>query len=73
MPLQQAFQLSLGQQFQMHKTTAAVEHASRSDLADLVVELTRQLMIKDNVIRHLIKNDTADLSELMEPIESDKN
>jgi ribosomal protein S6 len=39
----------------------------------MVVELTRQLMIKDNVIRHLIKNDTADLSELMEPIDSGKN
>jgi hypothetical protein len=48
-------ELTIEQQFQMQVYQAQVKNLSHEQAQDFLLELMRQLMIKDNVLRHLIK------------------
>lgn len=48
-------ELSLEQQFNLKVYEEQVKSLNSQQSQDFVLELLRQLMIKDNVIRHLIR------------------
>lgn len=51
-----SFDLSLEQQFQMRLMEESAEKMSREQMQELLIEASRLLMIKDNLIRDLIKS-----------------
>ncbi|MGL5873124.1 MAG: NblA/ycf18 family protein [Xenococcaceae cyanobacterium] len=53
----QSLQLSLEQEFQMKVFQESAQNMSREQALSLLVEASRLLMIKDNVIKNLVKND----------------
>jgi hypothetical protein len=53
--LHAALQLSLEQRFSAKMQESQVRELSREQAQEMLIELMRQLMIKDNVIRHLMK------------------
>lgn len=50
------YQLTMEQQFNMKVYEDQVKNLSHDQAQDFLLELMRQIMIKDNVIRHLVKN-----------------
>jgi hypothetical protein len=48
--------LTLDQQFTLAKYAPAVKELSQEDAQKHLLEMMRQLMIKDNVIRYLMKS-----------------
>jgi hypothetical protein len=54
--LNAALQLTLPQQFQLRRYQDEVKGLSEEESREYLLELARQLMIKDNVIRHLMKS-----------------
>ncbi len=52
----ECFELSIEQQFNMRTIELNTLNLSVDQLRELFVEISRQLLVKDNVIRHLIKN-----------------
>ncbi len=48
--------LTLEQQFQLHRIKTQLREWSQEEAQDYVVEITRQMMIKDNLVKHLLKN-----------------
>lgn len=52
----EVFNLSLEQQFQLQAIRNDAKHLSKSQLEDMLLEITRQLMIKDNVVKDLLKS-----------------
>lgn len=50
-----ALQLSLEQQFSLSKYELQVKELSQDRAQEFLVEAFRQLMVKDNVIRSLVK------------------
>jgi hypothetical protein len=52
----ECFDLSMEQQFSMRTIELNTLDLSADQLRELFVEISRQLLVKDNVIRHLIKN-----------------
>lgn len=50
-----AFQLTLEQQFQMRLMEESAQKMTREQMQDLLIQSARLLMLKDNVIRDLIK------------------
>lgn len=48
-------ELTIEQQFELKKTEGQVRSLSSDQAQELLLELMRQLMIKDNVVKHLIK------------------
>jgi hypothetical protein len=51
-----SFQLTLEQQFQMRLMEESAEKMDRQQIQDLLLQTARLLMVKDNVIRDLIKS-----------------
>jgi hypothetical protein len=51
-----ALQLSLEQRFSAKMQESQVRELSREQAQEMLIELMRQLMIKDNVIKHLMKS-----------------
>ncbi|MFP4007697.1 MAG: NblA/ycf18 family protein [Spirulinaceae cyanobacterium] len=51
----EAFNLTVEQQFQMRLIAESAHQMNREQMQDLLVETTRLLMVKDNVIRSLMK------------------
>lgn len=51
-----ALELSLEQQFSLRQYESQVTNLSQDQALDFLVEALRQLMIKDNVIRSLIRS-----------------
>lgn len=51
----QSFELSLEQQFQIKMIEDSTDKMSREQMQDLLVQVSRLLMVKDNVIRNLMK------------------
>jgi hypothetical protein len=51
------YQLSLEQQFSLRTISSKVQALSRQEAQELVVELQRQMMIKDNLYKQLIKHE----------------
>ena len=47
--------LTIEQQFELKKLEADVLRTSQEQAQEMLLELMRQLMIKDGVIRHLMK------------------
>jgi hypothetical protein len=52
----ECFELSLEQQFSMRTIEMDTLALSADQLRELFIEMSRQLIVKDNVIRHLVKN-----------------
>jgi Phycobilisome degradation protein nblA len=52
----ECFELSIEQQFNMRAIELTSLDLSVDQLRDLLIETSRQLIAKDNVIRHLMKN-----------------
>ncbi len=49
------FELSFEQSFEMRKIQDAIPNMSREQLEDLLIQASKLVMMKDNVIRNLIK------------------
>lgn len=49
------FELSLEQQFQMRLVEESLSQMSREQALDLLLQASRLLMVKDNVIRDLMR------------------
>ena len=52
----ECFELSLEQQFNVRAIELNTHNLSLDQMRDLLVAMSRQLLVKDNVLRHLIKN-----------------
>jgi hypothetical protein len=52
----ECFNLSMEQQFNMRTIELNTLNVPPEQLRELFVEISRQLIVKDNVIRHLMKN-----------------
>jgi hypothetical protein len=52
----ECFELSLEQQFTVKAVELSTQNLSLDRMRELLIELAKQLMVKDNVLRHLIKN-----------------
>ncbi|HEY9727044.1 MAG TPA: NblA/ycf18 family protein [Chroococcales cyanobacterium] len=50
-----SFELTLEQQFQMRLMEQSAQKMTREQMQDLLIQSARLLMLKDNVIRDLIK------------------
>lgn len=50
-----SFDLSLEQEFEIQKVQQQVQSMSRDQALELLLEVSKTLMIKDNVIRDLMK------------------
>lgn len=48
--------LSLEQEFQLNLLKTQVKNLSLDQAQDYVVEVMRQMMVKDNLVKHLLKN-----------------
>ncbi len=48
--------LSLSQQFQLQVLKDQVRNLSHEQAQDYVVEVMRQMMVKDNLVKHMLKN-----------------
>ena len=49
-------QLTLEQQFQLQVLKDQVRNLSQEDAQNYVVEVMRQMMVKDNLVKHLLKS-----------------
>jgi hypothetical protein len=56
-----SFDLSLEQEFQMRLMEQSVEGLDREQLSDLLLQTSRLLMVKDNLIRNLMKGEILNL------------
>jgi hypothetical protein len=50
------FELTLEQQFQMRVMQKSAQDLSREQMLDMLMQTSQLLMVKDNIIRDLIKN-----------------
>jgi hypothetical protein len=48
-------QLSVEQQFHLQTLKEQVKSLSQQEAQDFLLEVLRQMMVKDNLVRHLIK------------------
>jgi hypothetical protein len=48
-------QLSVEQQFRLQTLKEQVKSLSQQEAQDFLLEVLRQMMVKDNLVRHLIK------------------
>lgn len=48
--------LTLEQQFQLRMITLQVRELGLKQAQEYVVEITRQMMVKDNLVKHLLKS-----------------
>ncbi len=51
-----SFQLTLEQQFQMRLMEESAQRMSREQMQDVLIQTARLLMVKENVIRDLLRN-----------------
>jgi hypothetical protein len=51
-----SFELTLEQQFQMKLMEQSAEHMNLEQVRDLLIQASRLLMVKDNIIRNLVKS-----------------
>lgn len=51
-----SFELTLEQQFQMRMMEQSTQQMTREQMQDLLIQSARLLMLKDNVIRDLLKS-----------------
>lgn len=48
--------LTVEQQFQMKLVENSTQHLSKEEMRELLIQLSRLLMMKDNAIRNLLRN-----------------
>jgi hypothetical protein len=51
-----SFDLSMEQQFQVRLIEQTMQEMNREQMQDMLIQLTRLLLVKDNVIRDLVKS-----------------
>jgi Phycobilisome degradation protein nblA len=51
-----SFQLSLEQQFQMRLIEQSMQDMNREQLQDMLMQIVRLLLVKDNIVRDLVKS-----------------
>ncbi len=51
-----SFQLSLEQEFQMKLIERSMQDMSREQLQDMLMQIMRLLLVKENIIRDLVKS-----------------
>lgn len=51
-----SFELTLEQQFQMRLMEQSAQQMTREQMQELLIQSARLLMVKDNVIRDLVKS-----------------
>jgi hypothetical protein len=51
-----SFELSMEQQFQVRLVEQTMQDMNREQIEDMLMQLTRLLLVKDNVIRDLVKS-----------------
>lgn len=49
-------ELTLEQQFQLQVLRDQVRNLSQEDAQNYVLEVVQQMMVKDNLVKHLLKN-----------------
>ena len=49
-------QLSLEQQFKLKILQEQVQNLTKEEAQEYVLEIFRQMMVKDNLVKHLLKN-----------------
>lgn len=54
--LPECFELSIEQEFNIRTIELNTLNVSAEQLRELFVEISRQLIVKDNIIRHLMMN-----------------
>jgi Phycobilisome degradation protein nblA len=52
----ECFELSMEQQFNIRSIELTTLNLPPEQLRELFIEISRQLIVKDNVIRHLVKH-----------------
>lgn len=55
--MNQANNLTLEQEFSLKKIAAQTKNLSQQEARDLIVELQRQMMVKDNLYKQIIKQE----------------
>jgi hypothetical protein len=55
--MNQAKNLSLSEEFQLKKFSDLVQRMSREQAQEFLIELHRQMMMKDNMYQHFIKQE----------------
>ena len=48
--------LTLEQQFNLHIFKAQVQELSQAQAQEYLIEMFRQMMVKDNLVQHFLKN-----------------
>ncbi|MEA5570149.1 NblA/ycf18 family protein [Calothrix sp. UHCC 0171] len=51
----EAFQLTLEQEFQMRMMEESAHNMTREEILETLVQVSRLLMVKDNLIRNLLR------------------
>jgi hypothetical protein len=51
-----SFELSMEQQFQIRLVEQTLQDMNRDQMQDMLMQMTRLLLMKDNMIRDLVKN-----------------
>jgi hypothetical protein len=51
-----SFELSIEQQFQIRLVEQTLHNMDREQMQSMLMQLTRLLLVKDNIIRDLVKN-----------------
>jgi hypothetical protein len=51
-----SFQLSLEQEFQMRLIESSMQDMSQEQLQDMLMQIVRLLLVKENIIRDLVKS-----------------
>jgi Phycobilisome degradation protein nblA len=51
-----SFQLSLEQDFQMRLMERSMQEMSKEQLQDMLLQIVRLLLVKENIIRDLVKS-----------------
>jgi hypothetical protein len=51
-----SFQLSLEQEFQMRLIESSMQDMSQENLQDMLMQIVRLLLVKENIIRDLVKS-----------------
>ena len=56
MPMDLSAQLSMEQQFKLKVLQDQVQDLTKEQAQEYLLELFRQMMVKDNLVKHLLKN-----------------
>lgn len=53
-------QLSIEQQFELRVLSEQAQDLTAEQSREMLLELIKQMMIKDNIVKHLLKNNLGD-------------